>query len=89
MSDVHANIPQLRALRDQRDELWVLGDRVSYGPHSNELGYEHTLTSSRAAVQNPMLWSLLPDSAGLEQNIRELEAPPRTAAIEHGLQKGA
>ncbi len=32
ISDLHANLEALSALRDDYDELWVLGDLVNYGP---------------------------------------------------------
>lgn len=37
ISDIHANFPALRALRDEWDELWVIGDLVNYGPNPNEV----------------------------------------------------
>jgi putative phosphoesterase len=32
LSDLHANLEALEAIREPRDELWVLGDLVNYGP---------------------------------------------------------
>lgn len=32
ISDLHGNYEALRALQDDHDELWVLGDLVNYGP---------------------------------------------------------
>jgi protein phosphatase len=32
LSDIHANLEALTAIRESFDELWVLGDLVNYGP---------------------------------------------------------
>ena len=32
ISDIHGNHDALRALPEEYDELWVLGDLVNYGP---------------------------------------------------------
>lgn len=37
ISDVHGNGEALRALPDDFDELWVLGDLVNYGPEPKEI----------------------------------------------------
>jgi putative phosphoesterase len=37
ISDIHANFPALRSLRERWDELWVIGDLVNYGPNPNEV----------------------------------------------------
>jgi putative phosphoesterase len=37
ISDVHGNGEALRALPDEFDELWVLGDLVNYGPEPREV----------------------------------------------------
>ncbi len=37
ISDVHGNYEALRALPDDYDELWVLGDLVNYGPEPKEV----------------------------------------------------
>ena len=40
LSDIHANLPALEAVRadlPEVDEIWVLGDIVGYGPQPNEV----------------------------------------------------
>jgi predicted phosphodiesterase len=37
ISDIHGNFDALRALREDHDELWVLGDLVNYGPEPGEV----------------------------------------------------
>lgn len=37
ISDVHSNYEALRALPEECDELWVLGDLVNYGPEPKEV----------------------------------------------------
>ncbi len=37
ISDLHANLEALRALPEEHDELWVLGDLVNYGPNPAEV----------------------------------------------------
>ena len=37
ISDVHGNYEALRALPEEYDELWVLGDLVNYGPEPKEV----------------------------------------------------
>jgi putative phosphoesterase len=37
ISDIHANMEALTALREAFDELWVLGDLVNYGPNPGEV----------------------------------------------------
>ena len=37
ISDLHANLEALRAMPETFDELWVLGDLVSYGPNPAEV----------------------------------------------------
>ena len=37
ISDVHGNHEALRALPEEYDELWVLGDLVNYGPEPKEV----------------------------------------------------
>ena len=37
ISDLHANLEALRALPEEYDELWVLGDLVNYGPNPAEV----------------------------------------------------
>jgi len=37
VSDLHANLEALRALPEDCDELWVLGDLVNYGPNPCEV----------------------------------------------------
>ena len=37
ISDIHGNYEALRALPDDCDELWVLGDLVNYGPQPGEV----------------------------------------------------
>jgi predicted phosphodiesterase len=40
LSDIHANLAALDAVRDdlpEVDEIWVLGDIVGYGPQPNEV----------------------------------------------------
>lgn len=40
LSDIHANLAALEAVRDELppvDEIWVLGDIVGYGPQPNEV----------------------------------------------------
>lgn len=37
ISDLHGNYEALRALPEQYDELWVLGDLVNYGPEPAEV----------------------------------------------------
>jgi predicted phosphodiesterase len=37
ISDVHGNAEALNALNDSYDELWVLGDLVTYGPEPAEI----------------------------------------------------
>ena len=38
VSDIHANLEALQAvLAERRDELWVLGDLVNYGPNPSEV----------------------------------------------------
>ena len=37
ISDIHGNLEALRAMPETFDELWVLGDLVSYGPNPAEV----------------------------------------------------
>ena len=37
LSDIHGNHDALRALPEEYDELWVLGDLVNYGPQPGEV----------------------------------------------------
>jgi protein phosphatase len=37
VSDIHANFAALRSLREEWDELWMIGDLVNYGPNPNEV----------------------------------------------------
>ena len=37
ISDIHGNYDDLRALPEEYDELWVLGDLVNYGPQPKEV----------------------------------------------------
>jgi putative phosphoesterase len=37
LSDIHGNFDALSALREDYDELWVLGDLVNYGPQPAEV----------------------------------------------------
>ena len=37
LSDIHGNYEALKALREDYDELWVLGDLVNYGPQPAEV----------------------------------------------------
>ena len=37
ISDIHANLEALTSLREEFDELWVLGDLVNYGPNPAEV----------------------------------------------------
>ena len=37
VSDIHANLEALQALPEEYDELWVLGDLVTYGPNPAEV----------------------------------------------------
>jgi putative phosphoesterase len=37
ISDIHGNFDALSALRENYDELWVLGDLVNYGPQPREV----------------------------------------------------
>jgi putative phosphoesterase len=37
ISDIHGNFDALSALREEYDELWVLGDLVNYGPQPAEV----------------------------------------------------
>lgn len=37
ISDIHGNIEALTSLREEFDELWVLGDLVNYGPNPAEV----------------------------------------------------
>lgn len=37
LSDIHGNHDALRALPEEYDELWVLGDLVNYGPQPKEV----------------------------------------------------
>jgi protein phosphatase len=37
ISDIHGNHDALRALPEEYDELWVLGDLVNYGPQPKEV----------------------------------------------------
>ncbi len=37
ISDIHGNYDALRALPEEYDELWVLGDLVNYGPQPKEV----------------------------------------------------
>jgi len=37
ISDLHGNYEALRSLRENYDELWVLGDLVNYGPEPGEV----------------------------------------------------
>jgi len=47
LSDLHANLEAFRAIKEQCDELWVLGDLVDYGP---EPGPVIELVRARASV---------------------------------------
>lgn len=47
VADIHGNLEALRALPDDYDELWVLGDLVDYGPNPAEVA---EFVRSRAAV---------------------------------------
>jgi predicted phosphodiesterase len=40
VSDLHANIEALKSFPEDFDELWVLGDLVSYGPDPAEADYQ-------------------------------------------------
>ena len=37
ISDIHGNLEALQAITEPRDELWVLGDLVNYGPNPSEV----------------------------------------------------
>jgi putative phosphoesterase len=37
ISDIHGNFDALKAIPDDYDELWVLGDLVNYGPQPSEV----------------------------------------------------
>ena len=37
ISDIHGNHDALRALPEEYDELWVLGELVNYGPQPKEV----------------------------------------------------
>jgi putative phosphoesterase len=37
ISDIHGNLEALTSLREEYDELWVLGDLVNYGPNPAEV----------------------------------------------------
>lgn len=37
VSDLHGNLEALEAITEPRDELWVLGDLVNYGPNPSEV----------------------------------------------------
>jgi len=37
VSDLHANLEALAAVREGYDELWILGDLVNYGPNPAEV----------------------------------------------------
>jgi putative phosphoesterase len=37
LSDIHGNLEALTSLREEFDELWVLGDLVNYGPNPAEV----------------------------------------------------
>jgi fructose-1,6-bisphosphatase len=37
LSDIHGNYEALKALPEDYDELWVLGDLVNYGPQPSEV----------------------------------------------------
>lgn len=37
ISDIHGNLEALTSLREECDELWVLGDLVNYGPNPSEV----------------------------------------------------
>jgi putative phosphoesterase len=37
ISDIHGNLEALTSLREEFDELWVLGDLVNYGPNPAEV----------------------------------------------------
>lgn len=53
ISDIHANLPALEAVLASvgaRDELWVLGDIVGYGPHPDAV-VERLRTEGAVAVQ--------------------------------------
>jgi predicted phosphodiesterase len=48
VADIHGNHDALRALPDDYDELWVLGDLVNYGPEPREV--VETVMASAAVV---------------------------------------
>lgn len=37
VSDLHANLEALKSLPEDFDEMWVLGDLVTYGPNPAEV----------------------------------------------------
>ena len=55
LSDIHANLAALNAVRDdlpQVDEVWVLGDIVGYGPQPNEVIAALQQLDARAVMGN-------------------------------------
>lgn len=46
VADIHGNYDALRALPEDYDELWVLGDLVNYGPQPREVVEEVMKTAS-------------------------------------------
>jgi predicted phosphodiesterase len=78
LSDIHANLAALRAVRadfPEVDEVWVLGDIVGYGPQPNEVIAELQEMGARSVLGNH-------DGAAIETVDAAYFNPDARAAIE-------
>ena len=57
VSDIHGNYDACRALPEDYDELWVLGDLVNYGPQPAEV-VEEVMRRASLVVQGTMTMEL-------------------------------
>ncbi len=78
LSDIHANLPALEAVRadfPEVDEIWVLGDIVGYGPQPNEVIVALQEMGARSVLGNH-------DGAAIETVDAAYFNPDARAAIE-------
>lgn len=67
ISDIHANYDAWRALPEDYDELWVLGDLVNYGPQPTER-CQKRFHLTHATPSNPLY-----DRCSADQWMEEME----------------
>jgi len=74
ISDVHANWPALRAIREEADAVVCLGDLVSYGPFPRECVAwvrEHGMHVVRGNQDTALAYRVDPRAAGFKRELAE------------------